>query len=379
MRLEGITTLLISLSLFATSSCKYKGNGDFEHPVLKVDLTEEQDVSVFDIFKSVEIIPLETSQQSLFSHVNKIEVYEDKIFCFDVVGNQLLTFDSKGRFINKIHKVGRGPGEYMYVYDFALNGKDENVTLLNPMGSILTYDLNGTFIKEDKLPTPPLNYQKIDILNDDTYITYSLTWSEDEPGVNILNAKTMEIEHGFFPLTDIGLNVGSVFYKSGGDLYYQVGLSNKVYHMDRDGYKVAYEWDTGMSIIDQKELTNLYYTTNEGRDELFEKYEKGEIPFIFLRALQSKDYYFTSLQYGSMRQKWKYIFYNKESGRSLFFEDTTEGIDLTITYMTEDYAMGILFHNNTEGLQKVVSPEDAELLRNRKEDDNWWLVKYTFK
>jgi hypothetical protein len=68
------------------------------------------------------------------------------------------------------------------------------------------------------------------------------------------------------------------------------------------------------------------------------------------------------------------------AAESLFFEKTSEGIDLNIVYMSKDYAIGrIRTETDTSGLQKVVSPEDAELLRNRKEDDNWWLVKYTFK
>jgi hypothetical protein len=44
-------------------SCAEKPRSTGDHPVLKIELTE-QTVSVFDIFDKVEIIPLETSEES---------------------------------------------------------------------------------------------------------------------------------------------------------------------------------------------------------------------------------------------------------------------------------------------------------------------------
>ncbi|MDR2894722.1 MAG: hypothetical protein LBU97_04600 [Alistipes sp.] len=64
----------------------------------------------------------------------------------------------------------------------------------------------------------------------------------------------------------------------------------------------------------------------------------------------------------------------------MFFENTTEGVNLHLISMNDEYAIGLLRGgDDTEALQKVVSAEDAELLRNQGEEDNRWLVKYTFK
>jgi len=378
-----VALLVTALTLF---SCKDRDNGGATHPVLKVDLSE-QSSSVFDIFKSVEVIPLETSEQSLFAYIGDLEVYEDKFFFVDVKGQQVMTFDESGRFIGKIHREGRGPGEYLYVQSFTLNREDTTITLLQPMGSIFTYKLDGTFIEQKILPNPPPNYQRIVPLADDAYVIYSHTWEEDASGVNILNAETMEFERGWFPLTDIG-HFGRSLYRSGDAVYYQNGLSNKVYRIGREECEIAYEWDVGELPVDPSVLSDPSYTTPEGDEEMLEKFHTGAIPFTFSRSLQSRDYYFVSLYYGRTgAEQLKYVFYDKRSGKSTVFDGSVgkagngadNGTDMKIVHMTDNYALGLIIDNNNEWLQEPVSPEDAELLRNRKEDDNWWLVKYTFK
>jgi hypothetical protein len=167
-----------------------------------------------------------------------------------------------------------------------------------------------------------------------------------------------------------------VFHKFEGDVYYFEAMANKVYKFSSDGYETAYEWDTGVQIIDPKELTNEYYTTNEGWRVLIEKQEMGEVPFVFGMQSQSKNYYYALV---IPKRNFKHLFYDKHTGESLFFERTSEGIELNLIHMTEDYAIGFIKDIDTSGLQKVVSAKDAELLKARKDDDNWWLVKYTFK
>jgi hypothetical protein len=348
-----------------------------DHPVLKVELTERP-VSVLDIFDKVEIIPLETSEASLFSRIDKVEFYENTFYIHSMGAKSVFMFDPEGRYVNKIQRIGRGPGEYTEAYDFVLHPTTGTISILNPWGSILNYDLEGNFIVENELPHPPPAYRYFEMLDEDTYVTWSRC-REDETGVNIVNADTFEINHGFFSMTSIwgGHRWGSTFHKYNGDVYYHESMRNVVYRIKADGYGIAYEWDTGVEIIDPKMLQDPNNLTSDRSRELWEKDESGEIPFVFGLQLQSKDFYYAMLRV-QMKQS-KHLFYGRETGKSFFFEKTTEGIDLNLIKMADDYAIGYIENTDTEGLQKVVSPEDAELLRNRREDDNFWIVKYTFK
>jgi hypothetical protein len=348
------------------------------HPMLKASLTETE-VSVFDIFDNVEIIPIETSSESLFRHPVKMEIYNDTIFIMDDTLYSLLLFTLDGKYLGKIQKVGRGPGEYLMAYDFAIDNKDGTIMLLNPMGSIHTYDLDGNFIKMENLPKPPYNYRNLEILDDDNYITWSSVFMDDEYSLNIIGSKDCNTKKAFFPNSSVWApsTNGSVFSRYKGDLYYNENMSNIVYHVTQNGPEIAYEWDTGIQIVDPKELLNPKGSLNDIQMKMLQNVQKGKIPFYFGDQLQSDRYYYAMLIY--QLQTYKYLFYDKATEKSVFFHKTTEGIELNIIYMTDNYAIGFIRNNDTEGLQSVVSPDDMELLRNRKEDDNWWLVKYTFK
>jgi hypothetical protein len=370
---------IILLSFFIATVCVSCKNKELakDYPILKIDL-QEQSVSILDVFKSVNIIPLETTRESVFQYPSKIEIRDETIFVFDRSQSSLLMFRMDGRYIDKIHKVGRGPGEYLMACDFLLNNYFDEIRLLDPTGSIYIYDINGNFINKEELPVPPYNYHNLEMLDNSTYIT----WSREDfgnNGVNIINAKSLETQTGFFPNTGLwgGFRMGSVFHKYANEVYYYESMSHKVYHFTSKGYEIAYEWDTGVKIVDQKKLLASESSINDVMQELLNYVVTGEIPYFYALQSQTDNYYYAMLLFNN--DTFKYILRDKHSDKNIFFSKTTEGINPYFLQITNDYAIGIIRDTDTEGLQKVVSPEDAELLRNRKEDDNWWLVKYTFK
>lgn len=99
--------------------------------------------------KQIVYVPLETKEECLIGEVEKIIVKQDKIFVADfTVSKTLFVFDMQGKFLFKINKRGKGPGEYIQFHDF-----DVNID-----GSIYLWDINlckfiicdstGTFVRE---------------------------------------------------------------------------------------------------------------------------------------------------------------------------------------------------------------------------------------
>jgi hypothetical protein len=74
-------------------------------------------------FNSIDIIPLETTPESLIWEIKKIFFIDSGVYIFDGKQSQVLLFDNKGKFISKIGKKGRGPGEYIHIQDFTIDKK----------------------------------------------------------------------------------------------------------------------------------------------------------------------------------------------------------------------------------------------------------------
>jgi hypothetical protein len=334
--MKPVELLIVCLAL-CCFSCGKKQQVSGEHPVLKVEL-KEQPVPVSDIFRKVEIIPLETSEESLLGRISKVETLDDRIFVSSQ--SSVFMFDPEGKYLNKIQRIGRGPQEYVRASDFTLDPSRKTVGILDAIGAILTYDFDGNFVKKSELPKPPPAYAFFEMLDENTYVTWSFT-KEDMNGVNIIDAATFEIKQGFFPLTDIQgmFAMGAYFHKFNGETFYHERLGDYVYRIDGDGYEIAYEWDTGVEIIDRSEFTNGSLATNEGRRLLGEKYDSGEIPFAFAAQDQTKRYCYAKMV---SKNGVKYLFYNRNNGKSFYFGKTAEGIDLNLIHMGDDYAIGLI-------------------------------------
>jgi hypothetical protein len=103
---------LVTLSCFILA-CTEQKSGNADH------------VIYFDTKKSVEkydmkditdgtfsIIPLETTDDCLISKIDKIEIKNNRIYVMDQLAQSVYVFDMDGKYLNKIHKRGQGPGEY---------------------------------------------------------------------------------------------------------------------------------------------------------------------------------------------------------------------------------------------------------------------------
>ncbi len=72
--------------------------------------------------------------------------------------DQVLVFDSNGKFVKKIGVVGQGPGEYSGPIDFAVDSSDGSVTILTEPSTAYKYDADNRFIMSKKLDETLLHH-----------------------------------------------------------------------------------------------------------------------------------------------------------------------------------------------------------------------------
>lgn len=116
---------------------------------IKKNFKNIETVNLSRIGKELSYLPLETSPQCLIQNIDKILFSKSFIFVNDTQ-NRLLQFDRNGKFLRQIGSLGRGPEEYLYVYDFCIN-EDTNEIYIFCYDKMLVFSFEGKFKKTIKL------------------------------------------------------------------------------------------------------------------------------------------------------------------------------------------------------------------------------------
>ena len=104
------------------------------------NLSEEQ------IMKCTKIVRLETNDDCLLAYPKGIKMYGDMIFVLDQ-RDCLYSFDSTGKFLRQIGRIGQGPEEYYGITDFYIDREKRQIGLIDTGSSMVTrYTLEGKFV-----------------------------------------------------------------------------------------------------------------------------------------------------------------------------------------------------------------------------------------
>ncbi|MDX2415251.1 MAG: 6-bladed beta-propeller [Bacteroidales bacterium] len=128
------------------------GQEVFEHNI-EVDPGKViNEACLSDLFESYRFVPLETRQDALIASLVKSVINDKTIYIQSRVGikSRILVFSLEtGKFIASVDRNGRGPGEYLIIYDFAVNSQGSIFVLAGK--KIIKYKKSGEFDEEYKL------------------------------------------------------------------------------------------------------------------------------------------------------------------------------------------------------------------------------------
>ena len=150
---------LFSVAMFASCSSSVSKEGDIieDSAFRSVDLriiekTRGTVMSLGDLMESYEIIRLDNRDEALIK-TSPYGVYVTDNYILlrpaDVVSPVKL-FTRKGRYVADIGGVGQGPGEYLYLFSWLVDEK-ENRIYLGPgrADKVLVYDLKGNYLPDE--------------------------------------------------------------------------------------------------------------------------------------------------------------------------------------------------------------------------------------
>ena len=248
---------------------------------------DEADFRLSEIIDSVSFIPIETNNDVLIGEINKLVFHDNFLYILDSnYTTTLYIFDSQtGQFIQKIRKIGNGPGEYNTIQDFSINEKEGCIYLLCDKEKVFTYTLSGEFISEGKLP---FYATAIEFFND----KFCFVCEDDDKGNLIVTDRKYNIESSHFPNKEYGDNMRILvhpFQKTKKGILYRRFLDNNIYRIDSRGeISLLYQINLGTNLL---EIDNVKSFTNaELKFEM--KYKRCHIKYFTENDNHSIIYFF---------------------------------------------------------------------------------------
>ena len=346
---------------------------------IHADFDKENKVSFSDIFAKIELIPLETNEQSLIKNITKVVVHDNNYYLLDYQRSEILTYDSAGNFLFKISDRGEGPQEYINISDFSIDKNTQKLLLLSAVNnSMYEYDLRGNFIKKYKLPNIVGAYKSFLLLNADTIAFFTFDFNNR---VKLYSKSRNAIVKELFPEKDNILNKFSYYefpYKN----YFHRSASNILYKIESDGNIVnGYSWDFGKVNNSKKQIKNLEkLSSNEIHNYFYQLINSEIINHITILHGGNSKYLFTQIW---RKGKHINIFHDKTNDKNYIFEKTIENATFHPLSWYEDYVIG--YYSDEWGTIEETLP-DAILDNNNirikeqlNEYDNPVLIKYYFK
>lgn len=377
--------IVFSLILLASCSSSLK---DTEVSILKVAL-EETPVSIKDLFSKIEIVPLETTDSSLLVHILRVREDHGNYYllsedypAFNHI--TLMAFDGQGNYIRSIGKVGQGPEEYPWlIYDAAIDSPKEIVYMMSPSGMIYIYRLDGSFVRKMMLPDKGV-YHGLQLLDENRLLAWSALDIE-ENALTIVDTDSAALINDYWKDYHC-LNwaaLSSFSCQNGGKTYFTPAVYNKVFEVTPDSLILAYQWDFGKDNIDMdKYRLSLPEDRKAASDEWDRLRKDGSVPYKIEKQGQTRKYYYATLFYSFDKEKHladiRSIFYEKETGRTFCFKETTEGIRINPELIETDYMLALMPTEDLEMLLPVLDEKEKAKIARRVEDDNPCLVKFIF-
>lgn len=367
-------------------SCKESTQELSTIPTYKIDLDKVENLSIYDIFSEVNIIPLQAPDTIVCSGIHAY-TYKNNIFFWDQRQNIVLNFDTLGNYRYKIDSRGRGANEYTGILNISID-RFNNRFLILSFSSLLQYDLNGKFIQKIQYPKNLVVHSAV-MVNKDTLLCITEITNKNQPYVlNYLSLKEKQIVASHYkenPIFPVNRDI-SCYNET---LFYCIPKSPVVYNVTHTELTPLYQWDLGKYNYNYK---NLIIPDFKDRQDM----QKNQIPWIykhcpwFFHTTQENEQYiyacfslFANSNYLKEKAPEYHVFWNKKKETPIIIKKFKEGDRVFhggsswtdhAVYCAVEKSMLPQFIDI-----KVLTPENQKIIEELPEDCNPIVLKYVFK
>ena len=349
-----------------------------------INIDDIAEVSFYDIFSSVEIIPLETTNQSLLSMqpVNKSIFENNKFYIKNDKKMEILVFEENGKFIKSIDHLGRGVGEYTYIQDFNINRFTGNLEILT-LSNILAYNIDtDLFIEEYPIPVPPKHaVNHFMNLTNEIDVFYSIF---ENKKITIFSRKENRILNEYYELPEFiyrktFLNpIGTPFYLYNDTVKFFQDYNGEIFSINNQDYNASttHRWNFGERELKLSDIPDDLLGRKEYKDYISKLRLKHALHFMFNG--ETSEYIISKFYY---KESTLTIFKSKDTKTNYIFDKFKEGFGITLHLITEDAIYASVPYSKIPDYVNVdlLTEENRAKLSNLTEDDNDVIIKYVFK
>ena len=378
--------LLFCLLIFIYGCNSNSQKNDLAENVITISDSELDDKHrASDIFESLVLIPLETTDESLIGNINKIVIIDTLIYILDAKSKAIMLFNTKGKYITKIACTGAGPNDYVALNDFTVL-KNGDIIILDGNKKILHCKADGT---------PYRTYQTsffasaIEHLNDSVFVC---SGGGVEKQLHVWNCIENKTVNAFFDHD--WKHAGRTFkplIKYANNVYYHRPYTSTIYKVNPEQLTVQWFVDFGKRNINE---------------DIHKKVEFFNVPVIIPSAAnmhqftETKNFVIFSFQVEELKDGDSYnVYYSKSSGKKIitifdtyiddmaFHEYPPNIIDATpseefINILHPEYYLNVMRTRDSAAMDKVTKERwkyVRETTRHMNDFSNPIVALYKFK
>ena len=340
--------LICIASHFLNTACRGEAHGYFPHSnptIIHLDSMSLPN-SLYQNVTDLKLISLDSDPNAIISEalgVQQLIYQEGKYFILDGKYMAIKVFDSTGKYLFNIGKLGLGLGEFVRIENLQYNGLHNSIMVLcNNPTKLCEYALNGDLLKETRLSfwatsvLLPSKNKRIFYVNQN-----KSKLSED---FNIL--ETDSFFKIYSKLVEMPKNISATIKFSGGlfskneQVIFNPAFSNSYYLLQQDTFKEVYKIDYGTKNLPQfKTQTELFQNIWRYNYQLF-------------TLFSSNKYFGFNYQDGSLST----AFYNLHTGRLLTADLKLDSLNILFRnpiFQSDDKVMIILNSDDLANITKI--------------------------
>jgi len=387
MRNEIFKLLIVTMAIHIQSCQTELKDPSFE--TINIGSKKNKAIEFTELFSSVQYIPLETTNSCLMGGVSQFSEFEGRFFILDQKTKQVFAFNHDGKFLNKIGRQGKGPGEFLYPKQFVINESKSMLYLYDStQKKIIRYRLDGQFIDEIRVNA----YMRAFALDEKDNIL--LGYVADLPNMKFdtdINSETIKFikidQQGKITnhiagieSTSFRLEFSYIIQKeSDKSILFVEPLNESIFNFDGNNISVRYKLNFGNRTAPDrlKRDLNIMEVPKNGKQVKFFEDALANYFLGFYRFLTNKDWLFLSYQH---QRRFEYFFYNKSSHESIEISAEQDGWN--------KFFMPLFMNDNSmyavaEPEKLVIKMNEAEKLTSSlsalKEGDNPVIVRYKLR
>lgn len=278
-----------------------------------LSIVENEDLyDVATDFSGINLIALESNNDCQMGQISKIFFSENRIIIYDQILKCVFFFNSDGKYLYKIDKKGKGPGEYIDISTIDYNRLTKEVIIADlNYHKLLIYSIDGVFLREKIIP-----FTSSEFCISNNYFFFYTNYNpnigtKEDFKYNLIvtdnSFRVVDKIFGFSNLNKIHLfSSGTAFahYLNSEDFLFNPVYSDTIYEIQNYTIQPKYVLD-----FKGKKLSIEFFSDEKISPEKFQKVISEKIPALMGLLDVKKRVFF----YYYYEQKFNYVFIEKNS------------------------------------------------------------------